>query len=249
MWAVGPCATAFPRHGDCTVPTSARRSSPRPCLAAPRAAAERLGMCEPDCPLAEDRRRRRRAGLQQGRTSAMRRPLVGAGAVAWLCIAVGGGGCGETVNRAPTGPRSGAISPGVEPTGHAGLSIDKKATQGRDVVACMHRNGMTVLSSGELETSTVVTAASLEAAESACRVRIAGPGRKKVDAASRRAEEITRASGHRVARFAACLRQHGVTVSLTAASSLLSGTRIRTRDSQVKTVTSLCRVDVLRLRQ
>jgi hypothetical protein len=177
----------------------------------------------------------------------MRPARIGAGAVAGLCIAIGGGGCGETANRAPSSEPSGGVSTSVV-TGRAGLAVDKTAARDRGVVACMRRNGMTVRSSGEVQTPTVATTASLDAAESSCRVRIAGPGRKRVDAASRRAEHATRASGHRVVRIAACLRRNGLNLSLTAASSLLSSSRIRTRDPRVKTIASLCRREVLHLR-
>jgi hypothetical protein len=178
----------------------------------------------------------------------MKRPSGGLSVVAYLCIGVASGGCGGGATPpANAGTRGHTAGPSVGTELVASrLSIGKAAAGDRRAVACMHRNGMTVLSSGAVQTRKAVTPAAIGLAEEMCDVRLAGPGRTKLEAeaTARRAERAAQGSEHRVVKMAACLRRDGVAVSLTQASSVLSSS-IKRASPRVMAAIGKCRSESL----
>jgi hypothetical protein len=156
-----------------------------------------------------------------------------------------GGSDEEGVSRSGSAPVSHGV--GVKPIDSRNLSIGTTAAHNHWVVACMHKDGMTVLGTGEVTTPRPVTVAEVRTAERMCRVKFGRSATTKADAdaGTQTGEEKIQASVRRVAKVARCLRRNGVAVSLTEASSALLSSRIRTRDRHLKTVTEDCRDEVL----
>lgn len=116
-------------------------------------------------------------------------------------------------------------------------------------VACMRRYGMTVLSNGDLQAAKTVTPAQLNGAEKLCGFGVETGKERAAKAAEARSEEMfgksvehTRTFRRLVSKLAACLRQNGVDVHGSDASSL---SRIDTRGPQVKAAASKCRSELL----
>jgi hypothetical protein len=129
-------------------------------------------------------------------------------------------------------------------------------------VACMRRNGVTVLSNGELQVPRGVTDAKRKAAKKRCsfgeRANTARPKRKRTNkhlagilparkphTTKRRARKSESFHDRLVAKIVICLRKGGVNVPPSDSRLLSSTSGIKTRSPQVKAAIGKCRSESL----
>jgi hypothetical protein len=188
--------------------------------------------------------------LTQRRTEASRlsSAVRKAGIATCACMLVVLWGCGGA-SKHTTSPHLSAGSAGT-------------AYVDQEVATCMRRNGVTVLSSGELQVSKDVTNAKRKAGEKRCgfgemantvppRRNVANkrlteelPARKP-QTTKRRARKPESFRGRLVAKVVACLHKNGVNVPPSDSRLLSSTSGIKTRSPQVKAAISKCRSESL----
>jgi len=122
-----------------------------------------------------------------------------------------------------------------------------------EVAACMQRNGVTVLSNGELRVSNAVTGTRRKAIEHRCGfgvIKTARPSSKVTRHPSDMAKKST-AKKHQsfhsllVAKIVTCLHNAGVVIPPSDSALLSSTSGIKTRSPQVKAVIGRCRSEPL----
>jgi len=163
----------------------------------------------------------------RGSTLRERRSIgIGAGVIACVCALVALGGCGGASTHATS----------------ARLSVSATAAINPRFAACMQRNGLTVLSNGELEAPKTVTPAQLKAVEKLCVLRAAKAARPTRNAAKKLRQSF---HGRVVANVVACLHRAGVEVPRSDPALLSSTSGIKTRSPQVKAAIGKCRSESL----
>jgi hypothetical protein len=123
-----------------------------------------------------------------------------------------------------------------------------------EVAVCMQRNGVTILSNGELQVSKTLTAAKRKALEKRCGFGVAKgarpirkPATKPAAAKSpprQRAKQPESFRSHLVAKLVACLHNAGVNIPRSDSALLSSTSGIRTRSPQVKAAIGKCRSEL-----
>ena len=173
-----------------------------------------------------------------GRMSRVARGISGVVCVYSLFALAGCGGATEHGGTTESGGTAGHSTP-------ASVVIKSK-NDNPAVAVCMQRDGVTVLSNGELRVSRTVTAAKRKAIEKRC-----GFGAAKAALSSRSAARKRLAKPHQsfrnrlVAKLVACLRRAGVSIPPSDPDPLSSTSGIKTRSLQVKTAIGKCRSESL----
>jgi len=178
----------------------------------------------------------------------MRRGLTVAMAAATLaCVTIlaACGNASQVAKRGTTGsPTSG--------TGTVPRVAQDAADVNPEVAACMHRNGITVLSNGELQVSKTTLAPKRKTAEARCGFGVKSVARRraptkpaagKLRNAARQPSAIKAQSfrSRLIAKIVACLHNAGVDIPSSDSTLLSSTSGIKTRIPWIKAAIGRCR--------
>jgi hypothetical protein len=159
----------------------------------------------------------------------------GAGVAACVCTLIALAGCGSS----DEGDSAATQTAGTHQSAYAAYGSS-------EVVACLQKNGVTVLGDGKLRVSKTMTSAKRRAVETRCgfgEAKVAPPSKKSVvtTATQPQAKPYQSFRSRRIAKVMACLHRAGVDIPSTDIALLSSTSGIKTRSPRVKADIVRCR--------